>query len=344
MKDVKIIIITLASVMGMSIFNGRASECTNPKPEWVFYSCWDTATGMDKTALLDGTKWDEARAALYHGDPHQFISVVNGTPPGGPAGNAFKIRWPIPPEWPPTRPTIPVGCSPLSGTCQADCSGGIDAYVEKFFNKPPTFPILPNPFYMRVYFYSEDLRTWGGCGGRKFFLIKNSVNAGNGALYLYEADGDATRSKIIIKNQAYDGQDPGGWNHRTSEHLDGSYAWPGQESKGIVSPNTWYCIEFAHYRHATGGWFKAWLNGKLVINATAAAFDARGDAGSGYKTDAGNPPDWLHMPSFWNGGNLVEHNEYLMNFIVSSSYIGPYGGGDKLPDPPLNARIIPLIP
>jgi hypothetical protein len=186
--------------------------------------------------------------------------------------------------------------------------------------------------------------------------------------------------------------------------LTSIHAWPGKSSNGIITPNAWHAIEFAWYRHPTNGWLKAWLDGKLAINAVPAAFggsfntvntfrakpgrltvlwnenttgsrkayrvqiDGNGspntfrwaDNGKGSPWTATGIPltgnyqsigsegvqvkfsgrrggvvgdywvygcdgmiDWLQMPSYVNGGMFVTHKEYLANFIVSSTYIGP---------------------
>ena len=249
-------------------------EPETPKAEWIFYSGWETATGVTEEAITDGGRW-----ADYKYDPN--LSVVTKPSPCGLGGNVLRIQW--------------------DKYGAADCSDGSNNFVE-------LFPQLPNPFYLRVYFYSEDPREYSGCGGRKFFHIKE----GSAGLYLYDAGGNNVR--LHAKNFAV--PDTNGYNTRSAKHLDGSKNWPGQESKGIVRPNRWYCIEFAHYRHNTNGWIKAWLNGKLVINASKEAWRAKR-----YDTDDGQTT-WIQMPSFRNGGTMTDHTEYLDGFVISRSYIG----------------------
>lgn len=290
--------------------NNWASECSNPKPEWVFYSCWTAGTGTSDSVLRDGGKWDNAH---YAGQ----ISVVNNPPAGAPeAGNAFRIDW-------------------IEGSATA-CDGNGD--TNNFAEKIPFSPALPNPFYMRFYFWSADLRSHYDCGGRKFLYVRHETPTGNGNLFLATY---GSTMRLFLKNMANEklyGTDPHDWNHRDSNHYTSDYPWPGQESPGILSVNTWHCIEFAEYRHDTAGWFKVWLDGKLVFNVNAAAFDAMGDnygPGMGkYNTNNDDHPNWVQVPSYWNGGSKA-HVEYLMNFIASSSYIGPIGGGT--PNPPPNA-------
>ena len=370
----KLNIIVLCLIMGSKILNGWASECSNPEPEWLFYSCWETATGIDHTALRDGTKWSDAR---YRG----MISIVNDLPSG--AGrpettNAFRVAW------------------TASGS---SCKDSTNSFIEKFFDTQNvgSRPTLTNPWYARVYFYADGSPS-GRCN-RKFMQFRCSSGFGSATgLYFYnDASGNP---RLLIKNGAYsDGYDCATCNHLTSIH-----AWPGKSSNGIITPNAWHAIEFAWYRHPTNGWLKAWLDGKLAINAVPAAFggsfntvntfrakpgrltvlwnenttgsrkayrvqiDGNGspntfrwaDNGKGSPWTATGIPltgnyqsigsegvqvkfsgrrggvvgdywvygcdgmiDWLQMPSYVNGGMFVTHKEYLANFIVSSTYIGP---------------------
>jgi hypothetical protein len=277
-------------LLASGAFFAFAGELDNPPQEWIFYSGWETSTGATKAAITDGGKWSD-----YKEDSN--ISVVSNPPPGGPGGNALKIQW--------------------NQYGAADCSGGSNSFVE-------LLPQLPNPFYARVYFYSEAPQEYSGCGGRKFMHFKNSGGYSvGGGLYLYDAGGKNVR--LHVKNHVYDGKS----NTPTAEHLDGSYPWPGRESTGIVEPNRWYYIEFAHYRHNTNGWLKAWLDGKLVINASKEAWKV-----GSYDTDTGLETDWVQMPSYRNGGILTTHNEYFDNFVISSSYIGPIS--DRPNPPPSN--------
>lgn len=271
-----------------------AAECDDPDPNWVFYSCWERTTigsCNDKDPRCrDNSYWGDWR---YGSDG----SVVNNAPAGHPEGAAnqvLKIHW-----------------DAHSDTC----SGGSNNFVEELSS-------LPNPYYMRVYFYSEDPREYTGCGGRKFMYTKNSGGYGvGGGLYLYSAPGNDVQ--VHIKNHVYEG----GTNTSTSEHLDASIAggWPGQTHDGLIHPDTWHVIEFAVYTHNTNGWIKVWVDGEIAIN-TEGKF-------SSYDTNTGYAVNWVQMPSYRNGGIIATHEEYFDNFIISTSYIGPidYDGVDRAP-------------
>jgi hypothetical protein len=278
-------------------FFAFAGEFDNPPKEWIFYSDWEHTLGTSREAIQDGNRWNDYYPEPKHNED-EWIGVVDNPPPGGPGGNALKIRWEV-----------------YHG---GDCSDGQNGFVE-------LFPSLPNPFYARIYFYSEYPTEYPGCGGRKFMYFKNSDGYYvGGALYLYSGPGEDVR--IHIKNGVYENNH---YNTPTAEHLDGRYPWPGKESEGIVKANRWHCIEFAHYRHNTDGWLKAWLDGKLVINASKEAW--RVDS---YDTDVGRDTNWLQIPSYRNGGIHKAHNEYFDNFVISSSYIGPLS--DRPNPPPSN--------
>jgi len=305
----------LLCVLSLNISNGWASECSNPKPEWVFYSCWDTAAGTSDNALRDGGKWGSAK---YSGQ----ISVVNNPPPGGPEpnSNTFRMHW--------------------TGATGANCSDGENNFVERMGSA-----YFPNPYFMRVYFYSEDpsakVLSGGRCSGRKFFLARNNKGINGHNLALYEIDGASDpRMQIEIKNRNYSNYD---YNLRTAERLTSQAKWPGKEGEGLILPNRWYCIEYGVYYHPTNGWIKAWLDGKLIINATATAFDGFGNPGSGYNTSMpeGEIMDGIQVVSYRNGGTNSDHYEYIDNFIISHSHIGPVGGGSSFPAAPTGLRIVP---
>lgn len=284
-----------------------ASELDNPSNEWVFFSGWETATGTSTNAVEDGGAWNDHKHENNRETTSDF-KVISNPPAGAPEpGNALMITW--------------------RQHDAGNCSEGSNSFVE-------LFPSLPNPYYARVYFYSEDPREYSGCGGRKFMYFKNSGGHSTIALYLYDAGGSNVR--LHIKNHVYDD----GYNTSRSYHLDGDYNWPGKESEGIIEPNKWYSIEYAHYRHNSNGWLKAWVNGKLVINASKEAWGV-----GSYDTDTGYTTNWLQIPSYRNGGALTTHNEYIDNFVISSSYIGPINGipfsdNNNVPSAPNNLRII----
>jgi len=286
--------------------NSIAGELDNPKPDWVIYSGWEFATGNSRNAIQDGGKWDD-HYPDREGHPEYGLNkleVITNAPAGGPDpnGKALRIHW---------YPRTPDS----------------NAFVE-------LFPNLPNPYYARVYFYSESPAEYPRAGGRKFMKFMHSeYGSAGGALYLYSAPGPNAR--LHIKNHAVPGQH---YNKSTSEHLDGTYPWPGQESEGIIEPNKWYCIEFAHYRHNTNGWHKVWLNGKLVIHSSKEAWGV-----SSYDTDPGFPTNWVQMPSYRNGGVVEHHDEYFDNFIISRSYIGPYSHEtSEAPREPTNVKIVKI--
>jgi hypothetical protein len=285
MRMFSLIILFFGIVVIWNSCNVLASECDSPRPEWVFCSDWEYALGNSREAIQDGNKWDDYYPEPKHNED-EWIGVVDNPPLGGPDGNALKIRWEV-----------------YHG---GDCSDGQNGFVE-------LFPSLPNPFYARIYFYSEHPTEYPGCGGRKFMYFKNSDgNYVGGALYLYSGPGDDVR--MHIKNNVYENSD---FNTPTAEHIDGQYPWPGKESEGLVTANRWHCIELANYIHNTDGWFKAWLDGKLVINANKEAWGV-----GSYDTDSGYVTNWLQIPSYRNGGITVAHDEYFDNFVISGSRIG----------------------
>jgi hypothetical protein len=274
----------------------------------TFDTDWSTATGNSLNAITDGGQWGSVQDTDH-------LTVVNNPPSGCPTTNALRYHW--------------------TGYDGIDCSYGENYFVEKV-----SAAIFTNPHYIRVYFNSGDpsaYRQSFACYGRKFFLCRNNNGFNGQRLALYEIDaekanGDYTM-QIEIKNRNFDNYD---FNHRTAERLTATADWPGQQSKDArILPNTWYCIEFGVYYHATNGWIKAWLNGNLVINATAAAFDGFGDAGSGYNTSmpVGEEMDGIQIPSFRNGGTNSDHYEYLAAFVIADEYIGPLGEGSTSVSP-----------
>jgi len=236
-------------------------------------SDWIFCSDWKGSGATDGGKWNDVH--VTSGDS---VERTANPPTGGPGENALQVHW------------------------HSYASDDSNNYVEKNFND------LPNPFYSRVYFYSEDPSEYPGTGGRKFMLYRVDGCASAGvSLYLYAAPGNKD-ARLHIKNHAVGDC----YNAPDCEHLDGTYAWPGQEDVGIIGANQWYSIEFATYRHNTDGWVKAWLDGKLVINSE----NSDTDEGCG-------SPGWLQIPSYRNGGSPSDHNEFVDNFIISSSYIGP---------------------
>lgn len=289
-KELILISLLTAIMIAWNSTGVLASECDNPKTEWTFYSCWDTATGTSTNALQDGGKWDDAK---YQG----AISVVANGPSGEPdGGNVFKIDW--------------EGLNLCS-----DCSDGENGFVE-YLNP------LPNPRYMRIYFYSESpgVRC---CSGRKFFQVRDGDGSGGGpGLYLYEETDECSGPEIWlqVKNFNFEGYN---YNTNTARYLNGGWnglnTWPGQQSQGCISENTWHIIEFAVYEHPSNGWVKVWLDGLVVINTEGAS------GFSTYDTSPGGENNMLQIPSFRNGGTRTPHSEYFDNFVISTSYIGLYG-------------------
>jgi len=284
----------------LNILNGWGSECSSPKPGWYFYSCWDSGS------LADGGKWDTEHC--------ESCSVVSNAPAGGPAGStyAMKVVW--------------------DNSAAGNCSDGADYRVEYFQNSP-------NPFYERFYFYSTNLRAAtadGFCTDYKFGRMSGDGCAATG-IYIYTWGGAFYPT---VKNHA-DIVEEYEWNYRHGEKLDGRGDWPGKQGSCQVYNNTWHSIELGVYRHDTAGWIKLWIDGNLCVNASGSAFSATTDyavssGGSGnYDTNvAGCPEAFLQLPGFRNGGENPAHTEYFKNVILSSSYIGPIGGGTSDPPPP----------
>jgi len=275
-----------------------AGEFDNPRPEWIFYSGWETAIGSTEKAITDDGRWGE-----YKYVPN--LKVINNPPSGGPNdGNVLRIHW-----------------TAYDGR---DCSDGSNNFVEHIVDDGE----FPNPMYMRVYFYSEDPSAYPGCAGRKFFQISDAAGRG-GTVGLYLYDVGNNRVGLTVKNFQHNG---GGDNCPTCYYLNGGYQYPGQEDVGIIEKDRWYCVEFAVYRHNTNGWVKVWLDGKLVINASKEAW------GTGrYDTQAYDRlSNWLEMPSYRNGGTKTDHYEYFDSFIISRSHIGPVSSSesDDSPNPP----------
>jgi len=258
-----------------------ASECDSPDPAWYFCSDWESG------GVLDGGKWSDTRVAPGTGDT---VELTTNPPAGGPGGNALEVHW------------------------HAYASQDAENYVEKTFG---SFP-WTNPYYSRLYFYSGDPSEYPGAGGRKFMLFRANDCSAGVSLYLYSAPGSKD-ARLHAKNHAAGDCYP--YNTLECEHLDGTYPWPGQEDVGIINANQWYSIEFATYRHSSLGWVRAWLDGKLVINATGTPSNPMDtNEGCGF-------PDWLKVPSYRNEGSPSDHYEYIDNVIFSGSYIGPEDQG-----------------
>jgi hypothetical protein len=283
-----------------------ASECSTPRPEWLFSSCWETALGSSDNAIQDGGKWDGYHISYY---PNDYMTVINNPPAGGPGGNALKTHYIAQPD-----PTS------ITGNDTWFC-----LYGEPGQNHPWLKDL--NPLYIRIYWYSTwppDVWTGNSYLGRKFIYL--SDQAGVGATFVLGLYGYATnnnpsdhRMKLVMKNHTFDNEY---YNQKDSEHLDGSYAWSGQQDTGIIEENTWYCIELGIYKHPTQGWIKLWKNGKLVINANK---DVPGWGGSYDTSTHGNPSTWLRIPAFRNGGTEMVNDEYFSHAVVSGAYIGPVG-------------------
>lgn len=311
-KTISILILTLM----LFPISSWASECSNPKPGWLLASCWDTATGNSKSAISDGNKWDEWNIA----EPGDSMTVITNPPAGGPGGNALKIHNSV------------VTIDPTGGT-------GNDNWFSIYGDtgQPHAWLRDTNPLYIRIYWYSTwPLGAWSGGGyfGRKFIYL--SDQAGVGATFvlgLYphtQTQSDHTM-RLVQKNHTFDNEF---YNQKNSEHLDGSYAWPGQQDTGIIEANKWYSIELGIYKHPTQGWIKLWKNGLLVINANK---DVPGWGGTYDTSCGGNISTWLRIPALRNGGCDVANDEYFSHAVVSGAYIGPVGnvsdpGGPAAPN------------
>jgi len=301
--------ILLISVLPVGV---RASECDNPKPGWYFYSCWDYGLGSGQTALEDGV---QPTANWHNWDHCTQCSVTDSLPAGAPDnGNALKVQY--------------------TGGSGPDCSlADVNNYVSQGIGST-------NPFYERFYFYTTDptaatAANGDFCGGYKFGRYMGN-SCSNTAMYVH-SDSPSGPSRIMIKNHGAGEEE---YNTRTALHLTGTGDWPGKESDGVITPNVWHSYEYAVYRHDTEGWIKAWLDGKLVINASGSAFHPTGDyvvseGGSGtYDTHKTMIIDGvevecneaeIQIPGFRNGGGNPAHTEYIKNLVVSTSYIGPIG-------------------
>ena len=292
--------------------SGWASECSSPKPEWLFSSCWETALGASSNAIRDGGKWDETHVA-YSDDS---MTVINNPPAGGPGGNALKTHYSAHPD-------------PTSMT-------GNDSWFSIYGDtgQPHGWLRNLNPLYIRIYWYSTwppDVWTGNSYLGRKFIYLSDQIGVGATfvlGLYGYGNTQSDHRMKLVMKNHTFNNEF---YNQKNSEHLDGSYAWPGQQDIGIIEANNWYSIEVGIYKHATQGWIKVWKNGKLVINANK---DVPGWGGTYDTSTGGNPSTWLRIPAFRNGGTDVANDEYFSNAVISGTYIGPMGYGSPPPAAP----------
>jgi hypothetical protein len=271
-------------IFDLIILLQKWGECSGCITSYYFESGWETVLGSSRVAVTDGGKWSD-----YYPDSFNnkvSVEVVNSYPKegNGASGNVLRFHW---------LPTTP------------DSSAFVE-YSGSF----------PNPVYFRFYFYSEHPNEYPGAGGRKFLIFRNSLYGTSGAsLYLYESGLDPNKVWLHVKSHA--GKIDSRYNTPDAEHLDPDFPWPGQQSKGILEPNRWHCVEFAYFRDQENGWIKAWLNNKLVINASKEAWGV-----SSYNTDPGYPEDFLQIPSYRNGGVETEHYEYLDNFIISSERVG----------------------
>jgi hypothetical protein len=307
MSHKKIIFFSIIFLLAFFAKVSLASECSNPKAGWLFYSCWDTALGSSNSALLDGGKWDEYHIALF---PEDYAEVINNPPAGGPGGNALHIYNHV-------------------DTCGTELCGNDNYWsLNGALNQPHPWITNTNPLYFRIYFYSTyPIGSWlddGNWVGRKFFYYSaQSTNSASIVLGLYPLDPtnrNDRRMKLVIKNHTYDNEF---YNQYNSEHLDGTKAWPGQQDTGIIEPNKWYSIELGYKRDATDGYLKIWKNGLLVINANK---DVPGWPGY-YNTLSTGISDSLRFPCFRNGGADEISDEYWTNAVISNSYIGPISGG-----------------
>jgi len=288
------IILMFSVLLAISV---QASECASPKMEWQMYSCWDTALGTSTQAIedsmIDNDKWNDHVGNL---------EVVNNPPAGGPPGeNALKIHW--------------------DAYNAGSCEYGSNAFVSYIAS-------LPNPYYIRFYFYSGDLKSPFSpthCWGRKWIYTKNSAgyNCGIMAEIFSVADNNYDDFYVLIKNNAWPSD--GRRDCRDCRDITSLADWPGKVGDGLLHNNQWYSMEMGTYQDNNNGWIKVWLNGNLIINANKDAFDAMGNSGSGYDTDNGHICDWIEIPSFRNGGVLSTSDEYFSNFIISSQNIGPVG-------------------
>ncbi len=259
------IIFGLCFIAGWSP-NSGASECDHPRPEWIFTSCWQGETGASQIAVREEPlHWSEARTLAN-------LSVVTDPPPGGPPGNALRVLWP--------KPDPAVYCCTKPG-CK---DNGQNNFVRLFFNRacdpPKICPALPNPMYIRVYFWSDQV--WS-LKGRKFFqMLCENQTAGATGLYINAVGSSGKKDALMIKNGAYSN---GRSNCGICDHLEPDGSWRSQESNGVITPRTWHSVEFGWYKHPTSGWLKAWLDGKMVINATPEAF------GGAFNTVNASHPD-----------------------------------------------------
>ncbi len=232
---------------------------------------------------------------------------------------------------------------------------------------------LPNPFYFQMWFYSESLIDyaeagrkyiyWKGAGGRAaspMVQIYNTYQWANGAANnpdLPLASGYNEGAFIVIHNHPSNPND-NTINTSTGMKITGHHSWFGganqpsshwpdcpetgpQESEGIMQPNRWHCTEFGIYSDHQNGWIRAWLDGKMCINACKEAWPGR----TSYDTLAtyggqDAPPDYITgIPSVRNGGVVRDHVEYTAAWKISDSYIGMDGGRPGAPNPPSNVRV-----
>ena len=77
MRKLFITVVLLLAISNYSF----ASECSSPRPEWYWWSCWDYATGSSDNAIMDGASGSR-RWSNYDYSPN--LSVVNNPPAGGP--------------------------------------------------------------------------------------------------------------------------------------------------------------------------------------------------------------------------------------------------------------------
>ena len=251
-------------------------------PDPDWYFCSDWTGG----GYQDGGKWGR------HVTSGDTVELTTNPPAEGPGENALEIHW------------------------RAYGSSDASNYVDI---EPLSSIGITNPFYTRLYFYSGDPREYPGTGGRKFMLYRDGCGSGV-SLYLYSAPGTQRNARLHIKNHAAGDCTP--YNTFECEHFDGTYPWPGQESDGVINANQWYSIEFSTYRHNSLGWVRAWLDGKLVIDAT-------GTSSNPLDTDEGCAPTWLQVVGYRNGGSPSDHYEYVDNVIFSDVYIGPIGSAPQ---------------
>ncbi len=232
-------------------------------------------------------------------------------------------------------------------------------------------PTLPNPFYCRYYIWSQSLIDYAESGRKICYWLNDTYGSRCAMVELYNTNGKTNPSLplaagydesafIVIHNHPA-GTNLGYFNKVNDIKLSGmpedfaaSYQpparkWPScpetgaQASDGRLTTGAWHCIEFAHYRHKTNGWVRAWLDGKMCINACKEAWNASSYCTLTTASDGVDiQPNWVSLTSVRNGGVVRNSTEYIAAWKVSGSYIGPVGSVYNPPgvSAPSNLRII----